>query len=87
MEKEKVREIIEKFRINEKDTGSAEVQVAVLTERLKRLTEHLKLYPQDRYSRHALLGILGKQRGFLSYLRKVKTESYQTVVAELGLGK
>jgi small subunit ribosomal protein S15 len=87
VEKEKVKEIIERFRINESDTGSAEVQAALFTERVSCLTEHLRKYPQDRYSRHALLKVLGKQRSLLSYLKRTKTDSYQSIAAELGLGK
>jgi small subunit ribosomal protein S15 len=87
LEEERKREVIEQFKLNDSDTGSAEVQVALLTERLNLLTEHLKLYPRDRYSRHALLKLVGKQKRFLAYLRKTNPESYQSVVAKLNLGR
>jgi small subunit ribosomal protein S15 len=68
VDKEKKEKIITQFRLKENDSGSVEVQVALLTERTNRLTEHLKLYPQDRHSRHALHGVIGKQRRVLAYL-------------------
>jgi len=85
LEKERKKEIITQFRLNEDDTGSAEIQVAVLTERVRRLTEHLKLYPQDRHSRHALQGVVGKQRRFLAYLKKTDVEQYYSLIDRLGL--
>jgi len=87
LEKENKRGIIEQFRINEKDSGSVEVQIALITKRLNLLTEHLKLYSQDRYSRHALLKLVGKQKTLLAYLRKTNPESYHSLVAKLSLGK
>ena len=87
LEKERKTEIIEQFRINDGDTGSAEVQVALLTARLKKLTEHLKLYPQDRHSRHALLKVIGKQRRFMAYLSRTKPEKHRLLSTKLGLRK
>ena len=87
MDKERKREIITQFRFKENDTGSVEVQVAVLTERINRLTEHLKLYPHDRHSRHALHGVIGRQRRFLAYLNRTDSERYYSLIARLGLRK
>ncbi len=87
MQKERKRDIIAQFKLNENDTGSTEVQVALLTERINQLTEHLKLYPQDRHSRHALLKVIGKQRRFLAYLNKRKPGGQHPLVARLGLRK
>ncbi len=85
MDKEKKREIVTQFRLKESDSGSVEVQVALLTERINRLTEHLKLYPQDRHSRHALHGVIGKRRRFLGYLNRTAPERYHSLITRLGL--
>jgi small subunit ribosomal protein S15 len=87
VDKEKKGEIITQFRLKESDTGSVEVQVALLTERINRLTEHLKLYPQDRHSRHALHGVIGKQRRFLVYLNRTDAKRYYSLISRLGLRK
>ncbi len=87
MQKEKKRDIITQFKLGENDTGSVEVQVALLTERINQLTEHLKLYPHDRHSKHALLKVLGKQRRLLVYLNKTEPERYHSLIARLGLRK
>jgi small subunit ribosomal protein S15 len=85
VDKEKKGEIITQFRLKEKDSGSVEVQVALLTERINRLTEHLKLYPQDQHSRHALHGVIGQRKRFLSYLNRTASERYQSLIGKLGL--
>ena len=85
MEKERKGEIITQFRLKENDSGSVDVQVALLTERINRLTEHLKLYPQDRHTRHALHGVIGKRRRFLGYLNRTAPERYHSLIAKLGL--
>ena len=85
MDKEKKKEIITQFRLKESDGGSVEVQVALLTERINRLTEHLKLYPQDKHSRHALHGVIGKRRRFLGYLNRTASERYHSLITRLGL--
>jgi len=85
VDKEKKGEIITQFRLKENDSGSADVQVALLTERINRLTEHLKLYPQDRHTRHALHGVIGKRRRFLGYLNRTAPERYHSLIAKLGL--
>jgi len=85
VEKEKKQEIINQFRIKESDCGSVDIQVALLTERINRLTEHLKLYPQDRHTRHALHGVIGKRRRFLGYLNRTAPDRYHSLIAKLGL--
>jgi small subunit ribosomal protein S15 len=85
VDKEKKEEIISQFRLKENDSGSADVQVALLTERINRLTEHLKLYPQDRHTRHALHGVIGKRRRFLGYLNRTAPDRYHSLIAKLGL--
>jgi len=85
VEKEKKQEIINQFRIKESDCGSVDIQVALLTERINRLTEHLKLYPQDRHTRHALHGVIGKRRRFLGYLNRTAPDRYHSLIAKLSL--
>jgi len=85
VDKEKKEEIITQFRLKENDTGSVDVQVALLTERINRLTEHLKLYPQDRHTRHALHGVIGKRKRFLGYLNRRAPERYHSLISKLGL--
>jgi small subunit ribosomal protein S15 len=85
VEKQKKQEIIDKFRIGESDSGSVDVQVALLTERINRLTEHLKSYPQDRHTRHALHGVIGRRKRFLRYLDRTAPERYRALIAKLGL--
>jgi small subunit ribosomal protein S15 len=85
VDKEKKAEIVNQFRVKENDSGSVEVQVALLTERINRLTEHLKLYPQDQYSRHALQGVIGQRKRLLRYLSRTAPERYRSLVARLGL--
>jgi small subunit ribosomal protein S15 len=87
VDKGKKREIITQFRLKENDAGSVEVQVALLTERINQLTEHLKLYHRDRHSRHALHGVIGKRRRFLGYLKRTAPERYQSLIGKLGLGE
>ena len=85
MDKEKKKEIITQFRRKENDGGSVDVQVALLSERINRLTEHLKSYPQDRHSRHALHGVIGRRRRFLKYLNRTAPERYYSLVNKLSL--
>ena len=82
---EQKRSIIEKYRVHDSDTGSPEVQVAILTERINYLTEHLKTHKKDHHSRRGLLMLVGKRRRFLDYLKNNDVERYRTVIAELGL--
>lgn len=81
------QEVIEKYRVHETDTGSPEVQIAMLTERINHLNEHLKVHKKDHHSRRGLLKMVGKRRGLLNYLTKVDIERYRSIVAELGLRK
>ncbi|MCS6856726.1 MAG: 30S ribosomal protein S15 [Sandaracinaceae bacterium] len=80
-------EIIQRFRQHEKDTGSPEVQVALLTERIQYLTEHFKSHPKDFHSRRGLLQLVSQRRGLLDYLRRKDIERYRKLIAALGLRK
>ena len=79
--------IIKKFATTKGDTGSPEVQIALLTERIKELTEHLKVHKKDNHSRRGLLKMVSKRRRLLSYLRGSVEERYQSVIKSLGLSK
>jgi small subunit ribosomal protein S15 len=85
VDKEKKQEIISQYRLKESDSGSVEVQVALLTERINRLTEHLKLYPQDKHTRHSLHGVIGRRKRFLGYLNRTAPERYRSLIGRLGL--
>ena len=85
--KEKKTEIIQKYARTEGDTGSPEVKVAVLTERIAELTEHLKVNPKDHHSRRGLLKMVGKRRNLLAYLKNKDIERYRNLIASLGLRK
>ena len=87
MTKERKQEIINQFRRDEKDTGSSEVQIALLTERINELTEHLKVHKKDNHSRRGLLKMVGKRRNLLNYLAKKDEKSYKELVEKLGLRK
>ena len=78
-------EVIKKFAGNEKDSGSAEVQVAILTERISNLTEHLKTHAKDFHSRRGLLVMVGKRRRLLDYVRKKDEARYKSLIGELGI--
>ena len=78
-------DIIEKHRVHEKDTGSPEVQVAILTERIKNLTEHFKTHKKDHHSRRGLLMLVGQRRRLLEYLRKNEIARYRQLTETLGL--
>ena len=85
--KESKAEIIAKYKRDEKDTGSPEVQIALLTERINELTEHLKVHKKDNHSRRGLLKMVGKRRNLLNYLAKKDINRYREIVAKLGLRK
>ncbi|MBR2289059.1 MAG: 30S ribosomal protein S15 [Clostridia bacterium] len=87
MTKERKTEIINEFKRDEKDTGSPEVQVALLTERIKELTEHLKVHPKDNHSRRGMLKMVGKRRNLLNYLAKKDLNRHRELVQKLGLRK
>ena len=80
-------EIIAKFATHEGDTGSPEVQIALLTQRINHLNDHLKMHKQDNHSRRGLLKMVGKRRGLLDYLKAKDIERYRTIIEALGLRK
>jgi small subunit ribosomal protein S15 len=79
------KSLIEEFRTHENDTGSPEVQIALLTERITGLTEHFKTHAKDHHSRRGLLMLIGKRRGLIEYLRKKDQERYRAVTEKLGI--
>ncbi len=85
MEKERKSAIIDQYRSNEKDTGSTEVQVALLTGRINSLTEHLKKHKHDHHSQRGLLMMVGQRRSLLNYLRRNDVARYQALISRLGL--
>lgn len=85
MEKQVKNEIISKFKQGENDTGSVQVQVALLTERINHLTEHLKINKKDNHSRRGLLKMVGKRKGFLQYLKDKDIEAYRKLIKELNI--
>ena len=87
MDKETKAGIIEKFALTTGDTGSPEVQIALLTERINHLIEHLKIHKKDHHSRRGLLKMVGKRRGLLNYLKKKDIERYREVLKGLNLRK
>ena len=87
MQKEQKTSIIESNRTHESDTGSPEVQVAILTERINQLTEHLKFNHHDNHSRRGLYKMIGKRRSLLDYLAKKDVERYRALIAKLGIRK
>ena len=87
MLKEQKTSIIEANRTHATDTGSPEVQVAILTERINQLTEHLKVHTHDNHSRRGLLKMVGKRRSLLDYLMKKDIERYRAIIAKLGIRK
>ena len=87
MRKEEKTAIIEQYATHEGDTGSPEVQIALLTERINHLNEHLKEHKQDNHSRRGLLKMVGKRRGLLDYLKEKDIMRYRAIVEKLGLRK
>ena len=87
MTKETKQEIIKNFARDEKDTGSSEVQIALLTKRINELTEHLKVHKKDNHSRRGLLQMVGKRRNLLNYLAKNDLPKYREIVEKLNLRK
>ncbi len=83
--KEQKASIIEEYKLGEKDTGSPEVQIAILTKQISDLTEHLKVNKKDHHSRRGLLKMVGKRRGLLNYLQKNDIERYRSIISRLGL--
>ena len=87
MTKERKQEIINTFKRDENDTGSSEVQIALLTERINEVTEHLKVHKKDNHSRRGLLQMVGKRRNLLNYLSKKDLPKYREIVEKLNLRK
>jgi len=87
MQKARKQEIMIKYARHEGDTGSPEVQIALLTERIKELTEHLKIHKKDHHSRRGLLMMVGQRKGMLGYLKSQDIERYRALIAELGIRK
>ena len=87
MDKKKKTTIIDKFKLGEKDTGSTEVQVALLTERINQLTGHMMANRHDYHSQRGLLKLVGQRRRLLAYLRREDAGRYNRLIAELGLRK
>lgn len=85
--REEKQQIIKEFRRNESDTGSAEVQIAILTKEIENLTDHLKEHKHDHHSRRGLLMKVGQRRGMLNYLARTDVTRYRAVVKKLGLRK
>jgi small subunit ribosomal protein S15 len=81
------KDIIEKYRTHEQDTGSPEVQVALLTERIQHLTEHFKVHAKDHHSRRGLLKLVGKRRRLLDYLKAKQVDRYRDLIKQLGIRK
>ena len=84
---EKKQELVQKYKRHEKDTGSPEVQVAILSERITYLTEHFKTHKKDHHSRRGLLKLVGQRRRLLDYLRTVDPARYKTLIDQLGIRK
>jgi small subunit ribosomal protein S15 len=84
---EKKQELVQKYRRHDSDTGSPEVQVALLTERITYLTEHFKTHKKDHHSRRGLLMLVGQRRRLLDYLRTVDTNRYKVIIDQLGIRK
>lgn len=80
-------DIINEHKIHNSDTGSPEVQIAILTKRINQLTEHLKYHKKDFHSRRGLLKMVGKRRGLLNYLKEKEPERYRSIISKLGLRK
>ena len=83
--KERKAELVAQYGANDKDSGSAEVQVALLTERIKGLTEHMKVHPKDFHTRRGLLMLVGKRRRLLSYIKARDIEDYRKLIKSLGI--
>jgi small subunit ribosomal protein S15 len=85
--KEKKQDVINEYKVHESDTGSPEVQIALLTVRINELNEHLKTHKKDHHSRRGLLKMVGKRRNLLNYLKDNNIDRYRTIISKLGLRK
>ncbi|NLL06220.1 MAG: 30S ribosomal protein S15 [Clostridiaceae bacterium] len=87
MQKELKQEIITTHQLHEGDTGSPEVQIAILTQRINHLTEHLKIHKKDHHSRRGLFKMVGQRRGLLNYLQKIDIDRYRVIIEKLNIRK
>jgi small subunit ribosomal protein S15 len=87
LKKEDKKKIIDQYRLHENDSGSPEVQIALLTEKIKYLTEHFRVHRKDHHSRRGLLKMVGQRRRLLDYLKANQIDRYRTIVKDLGLRK
>ncbi|NLY51436.1 MAG: 30S ribosomal protein S15 [Firmicutes bacterium] len=85
LDKDIKRQIIDEYKLHDSDTGSPEVQIAILTKRISDLTEHLKVHKKDYHSRRGMLKMIGQRKGLLDYLRERDIERYRTLIAKLGI--
>ena len=85
--KEEIQNIVTEYGKNPKDSGSTDVQIALLTERINHLNEHLKVYKQDKHTRRGLLQLVGKRRRLLNYLKETNLEGYRALIAKLNIRK
>jgi small subunit ribosomal protein S15 len=87
MQKDEKNAIIAKYQLHDKDTGSAQVQIAILTAKIQHLTEHLKVHKKDKHSRRGLIGMVGDRRKLLRFLQMDNPDAYKKLIADLGLRK
>jgi len=87
LKKQKKKKIIEEHKVHKTDTGSPEVQIAILTEEIKRLTTHLRKHPKDNHSRRGLLGMVSKRKKLLEWLKNKNEKKYNKIIKDLGLKK
>lgn len=87
LEKEKKREIIDKYKLHESDSGSPEVQIAIISERLNTLASHFQIHKKDHHSRRGLLKLVGQRRSLLNYLKKLEKDRYEKLIGQLGIRK
>ncbi len=87
LKKDAKKDIIAQFRLHDSDSGSPEVQIALLTQKIKYLTEHFKVHKRDHHSRRGLLKMVGQRRRLLEYLKATKVERYRAIIRELGIRK
>ncbi len=87
LHKETKQNLISQYKVNDNDTGSPEVQIAILTERINQLNEHLKAHKKDHHSRRGLLMMVGQRRGLLNYLKNKNIERYRDIISKLNLRK
>ena len=85
--KEKTAELVKKYGSNEKDSGSSEAQIAILTERITNLTEHFQSHKKDNHSRTGLIRMINQRRSLLAYIKKTNKESYESLIEKLGIRK